>query len=50
MNATPASTPQPKPAPTATADANTPKPKNNPAHGQPHHRCDIKVGDPLPDE
>jgi hypothetical protein len=50
LNATPASTPQPKPATTATADANTPKPKNNPAHGQPHHRCDIKVGDPLPDE
>lgn len=49
MNAAPAPTPQPKPAPTATADANTPKPKNNPAHGQPHHRCDIKVGDPLPD-
>lgn len=49
LNATPTPTPQPKPAPTATADANTPKPKNNPAHGQPHHRCDIKVGDPLPD-
>jgi len=38
--ATPAST---------TANATGPKPKNNPAHGQPHHRCDIKVGDPLPD-
>lgn len=49
MNATPTPTPQPKQAPTASADANTPKPKNNPAHGQPHHRCDIKVGDPLPD-
>ena len=36
------------PAPT-TANATGPKPKNNPAHGQPHHRCDIKVGDPLPD-
>ena len=35
-------------APAATT-ANTPKPKNNPAHGQPHHRCDIAVGAPLPD-
>lgn len=25
------------------------KPKLNPAHGQPHHRCDLQVGDPLPD-
>lgn len=33
----------------AAATANTPKPKNNPAHGQPHHRCDIAVGAPLPD-
>lgn len=33
----------------ATSTANTPKPKNNPAHGQPHHRCDIAVGAPLPD-
>lgn len=40
--------PTPKPAlPTAKADG--PKPKNNPPHGQPHHRCDVKVGDPLPD-
>lgn len=36
------------PAPT-TAKADGPRPKNNPPHGQPHHRCDIKVGDPLPD-
>lgn len=28
---------------------NTPRPKLNPAHGQPHHDCKIKVGDPLPD-
>lgn len=45
-------TQQAKPVPTAastTANATGPKPKNNPAHGQPHHRCDIKVGDPLPD-
>lgn len=44
--------PQVKPATTstpATAKADGPKPKNNPPHGQPHHRCDIKVGDPLPD-
>ncbi len=32
-----------------TTQVNSPKPKLNPAHGQPHHRCDIKVGDPLPD-
>lgn len=44
-------TQQVKPAATpASTTANAgPKPKNNPAHGQPHHRCDIKVGDPLPD-
>ena len=45
-------TQQVKPAATpasTTANATGPKPKNNPAHGQPHHRCDIKVGDPLPD-
>ncbi|WP_396172645.1 hypothetical protein [Flavobacterium sp.] len=40
---------QAKPTPQATTTANTPKPKNNPAHGQPHHRCDIAVGAPLPD-
>jgi hypothetical protein len=43
---------QPKPTPTpaqTTAKADGPRPKNNPPHGQPHHRCDIKVGDPLPD-
>ena len=49
-----ATAPQPTPKPTAsstpaTANATGPKPKNNPPHGQPHHRCDIKVGDPLPD-
>lgn len=34
---------------TQTSNSNTGvKPKLNPAHGQPHHRCDIKVGDPLP--
>ena len=40
-----------KPTATSATTTNTtgPKPKNNPAHGQPHHRCDIKVGDPLPD-
>lgn len=25
-----------------------PKPATNPEHGQPWHRCDMKVGDPLP--
>ena len=46
---------QPSPTATATttqatqpvATPNTPKPKINPAHGQPHHRCDIAVGAPL---
>ncbi len=40
---------QAKPTTPAATTANTPKPKNNPAHGQPHHRCDIAVGAPLPD-
>lgn len=31
------------------ATSNTPRPKLNPPHGQPHHDCTIKVGDPLPD-
>lgn len=38
----------PPPTNTNNATASVPKPKLNPAHGQPHHRCDIKVGDPLP--
>ena len=50
----PQPTPKPQVKPTttptpATANATGPKPKNNPPHGQPHHRCDVKVGDPLPD-
>jgi hypothetical protein len=58
MNAAPSQAPvqttqttttQSTPAQTAAAEANTPRPKNNPAHGQPHHRCEIKVGDPLPE-
>lgn len=51
VNPTPTATTQAKPTPTPAPTANTsgPKPKNNPAHGQPHHRCDVKVGDPLPD-
>lgn len=40
---------QVQPTPQAATSATTPKPKNNPAHGQPHHRCDIAVGAPLPD-
>jgi|26BtaG_2_1085354.scaffolds.fasta_scaffold00130_7 hypothetical protein len=31
----------------APAQATGPKPALNPAHGQPHHRCDIEVGAPL---
>lgn len=37
-------TPAPAPQPVATG----PKPATNPEHGQPHHRCDLKVGEPLP--
>ncbi|QOW11194.1 hypothetical protein Q73A0000_12925 [Kaistella flava (ex Peng et al. 2021)] len=29
------------------AQATGPKPANNPAHGEPHHRCDLEVGAPL---
>lgn len=29
------------------AQAIGPKPANNPAHGEPHHRCDLEVGAPL---
>lgn len=36
------------PAPSAPVQATGPKPANNPAHGQPHHRCDLEVGAPLP--
>jgi len=38
--------PAPVPGPVTASDG--PKPKLNPAHGQPHHRCDIAVGSPLP--
>lgn len=34
----------PSPAP---VPGTTPKPALNPAHGQPHHRCDLQVGAPL---
>lgn len=33
--------------PVSTSQASGPKPANNPAHGEPHHRCDIQVGAPL---
>lgn len=36
----------PKP-PVSSTSASGPKPALNPAHGQPHHRCDLQVGDPL---
>ena len=32
---------------TAPVQATGPKPANNPAHGEPHHRCDLQVGAPL---
>lgn len=31
----------------APATATGPKPALNPAHGEPHHRCDLQVGAPL---
>jgi hypothetical protein len=31
-----------------TKPANGNKPKLNPPHGEPYHRCEIPVGDPLP--
>lgn len=34
----------PSPAPAQAIGA---KPANNPAHGEPHHRCDLEVGAPL---
>lgn len=36
-------------APVGVTNTSGIKPKNNPAHGQPFHRCDIQVGAPLPD-
>ena len=35
-------------APAAQPVATGPRPVTNPEHGQPHHRCDLKVGEPLP--
>ncbi len=36
------------PAPSSSpVQATGPKPANNPAHGEPHHRCDLEVGAPL---
>lgn len=37
----------PSVAPSAPATAVGPKPALNPAHGEPHHRCDLQVGAPL---
>ena len=34
-------------APVSTPQATGPKPALNPAHGEPHHRCDLQVGAPL---
>jgi len=45
----PAATQKPNPThQTSNSSESVPKPKLNPPHGQPHHRCDIKVGDLLP--
>ena len=37
----------PVPTPVSAPQATGPKPALNPAHGQPHHRCDLQVGAPL---
>lgn len=34
-------------APAPQSQAIGPKPAMNPAHGEPHHRCDLAVGAPL---
>lgn len=34
-------------APSSAPQALGPKPALNPAHGEPHHRCDLQVGAPL---
>lgn len=41
LNTTPASA-------NSAAQKNGQKPDVNPPHGQPFHRCDLKVGEPLP--
>ena len=35
------------PSSAAPVTATGPKPALNPAHGEPHHRCDLQVGAPL---
>ena len=37
----------PNVAPAPQAQSLGPKPALNPAHGEPHHRCDLAVGAPL---
>lgn len=40
--------PSAAPAPSVSStSASGPKPALNPAHGEPHHRCDLQVGAPL---
>lgn len=39
--------PSMSPSAPAPVQATGPKPALNPAHGEPHHRCDIEVGAPL---
>ena len=39
--------PSVSPVPSAPVQASGPKPALNPAHGEPHHRCDLQVGAPL---
>ena len=40
-------TPSASVAPSGSASSLGPKPALNPAHGEPHHRCDLQVGAPL---
>lgn len=46
FNTNPIATPAVSPSVTS-APATGPKPATNPAHGEPHHRCDLTVGAPL---
>lgn len=47
-NQQPAAQPQAQPQQVAQQTAPGMKGKPNPAHGEPGHRCDIQVGQPLP--
>ena len=46
QNSVPSTAPIATPFPAGISNS-TGEPALNPAHGQPHHRCDIEVGAPL---